>query len=250
MKVSPTRLEGLLLIEPAVHGDARGFFAETFRSNVLAEHGVEHDWVQDNHSRSRRGVVRGMHYQTDPGQAKLIRAVRGSIVDVVVDVRRGSPTFGEWEAVELNDENMRGLYIPIGFAHGFCVLSEVADVIYKQSDYYAGDVEKEFSYRDPDVAIEWPAGLELQPSERDAQAPLLREVADDLPWEYAAASSRGAQAQFRRTQPLMRDGPRQCSSARLGAERSRSDGLSSSPAGHAIPTAGSSKANPRSVSGS
>src|SRR5687768_8141135 len=117
MKVSPTRLEGLLLLEPAVHGDARGFFAETYRANVMAEHGAAEEWVQDNHSRSSRGVVRGMHYQTEPGQAKLIRTVRGTIVDVVVDVRRGSPTFGEWEAVELSDDNMRALYIPIGFAH-------------------------------------------------------------------------------------------------------------------------------------
>jgi dTDP-4-dehydrorhamnose 3,5-epimerase len=185
MKVSPTRLEGPLLIEPAVHGDARGFFAETFRSNVLAEHGVEHDWVQDNHSRSRRGVVRGMHYQTDPGQAKMIRAVRGSILDVVVDVRRGSPTFGQWEGVELSDDNMRGLYIPIGFAHGFCVTSDVADVVYRCSWYYVADTESGFRFDDPDVGIEWPfPAAELQPSQRDVNAPLLRDAQDELPFEY------------------------------------------------------------------
>jgi dTDP-4-dehydrorhamnose 3,5-epimerase len=183
MKVSPTRLEGPLLVEPAVHGDARGFFAETYRANVFAEHGAAHDWVQDNHSRSRRGVVRGMHYQTDPGQAKLIRAVRGAILDVVVDVRRGSPTFGEWEAVELSDDNMRSLYIPVGFAHGFCVTSDVADVVYKCSWYYVAETESGFRYDDPDVGIEWPLE-DLLPSQRDVDAPLLREVQDELPWEY------------------------------------------------------------------
>ena len=186
MKISPTRLEGPLLIEPTVHGDARGFFAETYRADVLADHAVEHDWVQDNHSRSRRGVVRGMHFQTDPGQAKLIRVTRGTIVDVVVDIRRGSPTFGEWEAVELSDDNMSSLYIPIGFAHGFCVTSEVADVVYKCSWYYVAETEKGFRYDDPEVGIEWPLD-DLQPSQRDRNAPLLREVQDELPWEYARA---------------------------------------------------------------
>ena len=186
MKVSRTRIDGPLLIEPAVHGDARGFFAETYRAGVLAEHGVDHDWVQDNHSRSARGVVRGMHFQTEPGQAKLVRVVRGSIVDVVVDVRRGSPTYGEWEAFELSDENMRSLYVPIGFAHGFCVTSEIADVAYKCSWYYVAETERGIRYDDPDVGIEWPLPVgELQPSQRDADAPLLREVHDELPWEYA-----------------------------------------------------------------
>jgi dTDP-4-dehydrorhamnose 3,5-epimerase len=187
MELSPTRLDGPLIVEPDVHGDARGFFAETYRANVFAEHGIDHDWVQDNHSRSSRGVVRGMHFQTEPGQAKLIRATRGTILDVVVDVRRGSPTFAEWEAVELSDENMRQLYVPIGFAHGFCVTSEVADVVYKCSWYYIPDTEAGFKFDDPDVGIEWPAGVELQPSQRDIDAPLLRDVRDSLPFEYAAA---------------------------------------------------------------
>jgi len=186
MRVTPTRIDGPLLIEPAVHGDDRGFFAETYRENVLAEHGVEHDWVQENHSRSRRGVVRGMHFQTDPGQAKMVRCARGSIVDVVVDVRRGSPTYGQWEAVALSDETMAQLYVPIGFGHGFAVTSEVADVVYKCSWYYVAETEAGFRYDDPEVGIEWPAGLELQPSRRDVDAPLLSEVADSLPWEYAA----------------------------------------------------------------
>jgi dTDP-4-dehydrorhamnose 3,5-epimerase len=141
--------------------------------------------VQENHSRSRLGVVRGMHFQTDPGQQKLVRCARGSIVDVVVDVRRGSPTFGQWQAFELNDANMAQLYVPLGFAHGFAVTSEIADVVYKCSWYYVAETEKGIRYDDPDVGVEWPTGLDLQPSQRDAQAPLLRDVADDLPWDYA-----------------------------------------------------------------
>ena len=187
MQVTPTRLDGPLLIQPQIHGDARGFFAETFRENAFAEHGIAVDWVQDNHSRSRRGVVRGMHFQTDPGQHKLVRCGRGAILDVVVDLRRGSPTYGEWDAFELNDENMAQLYVPLGFAHGFAVTSEIADVIYKCSWYYVAETESGFRYDDPEVGIEWPAGLELQPSQRDVDAPLLSEIADGLPWEYAAA---------------------------------------------------------------
>ena len=186
MNVRATRLNGPLLIEPVVHGDARGFFVETFRQSVLAEHGVDCDWVQENHSRSRRGVVRGMHFQTDPGQQKLVRCARGSIVDVVVDVRRGSPTYAQWEAFVLSDENMAQLYVPLGFAHGFAVTSEIADVVYKCSWYYVAETEKGIHYADPDVGIEWPAELVLEPSQRDADAPLLREVADELPWEYSA----------------------------------------------------------------
>ncbi len=187
MEIRPTRIDGPLLVQPKVHGDTRGFFAETFRENVFADHGVSIEWVQDNHSRSRRGVVRGMHFQTDPGQHKLVRCVRGSIVDVIVDVRRGSPTYGEWDAVELNDENLAQLYVPLGFAHGFAVTSEVADVVYKCSWYYVAETESGFRYDDPEVGIEWPAGLDLQPSQRDIDAPLLSEIADTLPWEYATA---------------------------------------------------------------
>ena len=189
MKVSETNLNGPLLVEPAIHGDARGFFVETYRQNVAAEHGIDRDWVQENHSRSRGGVVRGMHFQTDPGQEKLVRCARGSIVDVVVDVRRGSPTYGQWQGFELNDENLAALYVPLGFAHGFAVTSEVADVVYKCSWYYVPETERGIRYDDPDVGIEWPSGLELQPSQRDAEAPLLRDIADELPWEYAPARS-------------------------------------------------------------
>ena len=174
MRRLETRLEGPVLIEPVAHGDDRGFFAETYRRNVLAEFGVHDEFVQDNHSRSRRGVLRGMHFQ--PGQAKLVRCARGSIVDVAVDIRPGSAAFGRWEAFELDDETHRQLYVPDGFAHGFVVTSEVADVVYKVSTYYDPAVESGFRYDDPEVGIVWPAGLELQVSDRDRNAPLLSEL--------------------------------------------------------------------------
>jgi dTDP-4-dehydrorhamnose 3,5-epimerase len=169
-----TRLEGPILLAPVVHGDERGFFQETYRRNLFAELGIHDEWVQDNHSRSRRGVVRGMHFQ--PGMAKLLRCPRGAILDVLVDIRSGSPTFGRWEAFELNDETHLQLYAPDGFAHGFCVLSEVADVVYKVSTYYDPAAESGFRFDDPDVGIEWPSGLELETSARDREAPLLREL--------------------------------------------------------------------------
>jgi dTDP-4-dehydrorhamnose 3,5-epimerase len=178
-----TRLEGPILIEPVVHGDRRGFFQETYRRDLHAELGIHDEFVQDNHSRSRRGIVRGMHFQVGEGQAKLVRCARGSIHDVLVDIRRGSPTFGAWEAHELDDQNLRQLYVPVGFAHGFCVTSELADVTYKCSSYYREELERGIRFDDPDVGIEWPA-LELVPSERDEAAPLLREIRDELPFEY------------------------------------------------------------------
>jgi len=184
MRRLDTRLDGPMLIELQALGDERGFFSETYRRSVLTELGIAEEMVQDNHSRSRRGIVRGMHFQIGAGTSKLIRCARGEILDVVVDIRRGSPTYGRWEAFELSDENMRMVYCPIGFAHGFCTLSEIADVIYKQSNYYSGEVERGFRYDDPDVGIDWPEGLELIPSQRDANAPLLREVADELAFEY------------------------------------------------------------------
>ena len=180
MKVLDTRLEGPLLLEPVVHGDERGFFQETFRQNVFDELGVREPFVQDNHSRSRRGIVRGMHFQ--PGMAKLVRCARGGVVDVVVDLRRQSPTYAEWEAFELNDANSRQLYVPDGFGHGFCVVDDVADVIYKCSTYYDPQAERGFRYDDPDVAVEWPAGVDLIPSARDASAPRLADIADELPF--------------------------------------------------------------------
>jgi dTDP-4-dehydrorhamnose 3,5-epimerase len=185
MRALPTSLDGVLLLEPAVHGDDRGFFVETFRANVWGELGIDVEFVQDNHSRSRRGVVRGMHVSVGRGAAKLVRCGRGAIHDVLVDVRRGSPTFGQWEGFDLSDANMHLLYAPVGFAHGFCVLSDTADVLYKQDAYYEPDIDRAFKYDDPDVGIEWPlAASELVPSQRDLEAPLLRDVADGLPFEY------------------------------------------------------------------
>lgn len=184
MRTLETRLDGPLLIEPTVINDERGFFCETYRRSVFDELGVSEEMIQDNHSRSHRGVVRGMHFQIGRGVAKLVRCPGGAILDVVVDIRRGSPTFGQWEAFELSEENMRILYCPIGFAHGFCTLSDQADVIYKQSAYYASEIERGIKYDDPDVGIAWPPDLELTPSPRDAAAPLLREIADELPFVY------------------------------------------------------------------
>jgi dTDP-4-dehydrorhamnose 3,5-epimerase len=176
-----TRLEGSILIEGAVHGDARGFFTETYRRDAYAELGVRDEFVQDNHSRSTRGVLRGLHYQV--GQAKLVRCARGSILDVWVDLRRGSPSFGAWDSAELTDQNARHVYIPDGFAHGFCVTSEIADVTYKVSTYYDPSAEAGIRYDDPDIGIEWP-DIELRVSDRDAAAPRLAQVADGLPFEY------------------------------------------------------------------
>jgi dTDP-4-dehydrorhamnose 3,5-epimerase len=183
MRTVPTSLAGVLQIEPSVHGDHRGFFAETWRADAWPEAGVDVAFVQDNHSRSKRGTLRGMHFQTSPGQAKLVRCARGSIFDVVVDLRRGSPTFGRWEGFVLDDSSMRQLFVPIGFAHGFCVTSEVADVIYKCSSYYDAATESGIAYDDPAVGIAWPLGVEPIVSERDASAPRLADVADALPFQ-------------------------------------------------------------------
>jgi dTDP-4-dehydrorhamnose 3,5-epimerase len=179
-----TRLEGPALLRPMVHRDERGFFQESYRRNVFGELGIPQEFVQDNHSRSGRGIVRGMHFQVGRGAAKLVRCARGAILDVVVDLRRGSPTFGQWESFELNEDNLHQVYCPIGFAHGFCVLSEVADVMYKQAPYYDESIERGIKYDDSDVGILWPDGLELIPSKRDASAPLLREVEAELPFRY------------------------------------------------------------------
>ena len=185
MRVTATDLAGVKLIEPKVFGDDRGFFMESWNARTFAAAGIDATFVQDNHSRSTRGVVRGMHFHIGDGVAKLVRCARGRIVDVAVDLRRGSPTYSQWEAVELDDERMRELYLPVGFAHGFCVLSEVADVLYKQSAYYDPAVERGIAWNDPDVAVVWPLPeRELIVSERDAGAPLLRELAGELPFRW------------------------------------------------------------------
>lgn len=184
MQKLPNKLDGPVLLAPVVHRDERGFFLETFRRDALEQLGIDEPLVQDNHSRSRRGIVRGMHFQ--PGMGKLVRCARGAIVDVVVDIRRGSPTFAHWEAFELDDEDHHQLYCPDGFAHGFCVVSEIADVVYRCTAYYDPVREAGFRYDDPEVGIEWPEGLQLNASARDASAPLLSEIAGSLPFRYAA----------------------------------------------------------------
>lgn len=186
VKVIPSRLPGPVLIEPAVYPDERGFFTETYRQEWHAQAGIPaaERFIQDNHSRSTKGVVRGMHFHIGSGVAKLVRCARGSIVDILVDLRRGSPTYAQWEGFELDDENLRALYVPVGFAHGFCVLSEIADVLYKQTAYYDPAVERGIAWDDPLLAIQWPTGLELTVSARDASAPRLAELAEELPFVY------------------------------------------------------------------
>lgn len=182
MERLPSQLDGPVLLAPSVHADARGFFAETFRADAWAAAGVDVEFVQDNHSRSRRGTLRGMHFQLAPGQSKLVRCARGAILDVVADIRSGSPTYGQWEAFELDDVHMHQLFVPVGFAHGFCVLSDVADVAYKCSSYYDGATEAGFAFDDPDVGIAWPQGMELVVSDRDRTAPRLADLAATLPF--------------------------------------------------------------------
>ena len=183
MKRLPTRLDGPILLAPEILGDDRGFFIETYRRSTFTELGIAEEMVQDNHSRSRFGIVRGMHFQVGAGAAKLVRASRGSIFDVLVDLRAGSPTHRQWEGFELNDENMHMLYCPVGFAHGFCVLSDVADVSYKQINYYAEETERGIAYNDPEVGVAGPISSEkLIPSRRDATAPRLSEIAAELPF--------------------------------------------------------------------
>jgi len=171
----PTRLEGLIHLVPTVHADDRGFFVETYSRDAYREAGVAVDFVQDNHSRSGRGTLRGLHYQRRPGQAKLIRAARGRIWDVAVDIRPGSPTFGQWEAIELDDESHHQLFVPVGFAHGYCVLSEVADVAYKVSAPYDATEERGIAWDDPAIGIKWPLADPLL-SRRDRAAPALESM--------------------------------------------------------------------------
>ena len=176
-----TRIDGLVLIEPHVIADDRGFFFETFRADEYASLGIDVPFVQDNHSRSAQRTIRALHFQLQPGQAKLVRAARGVVWDVAVDLRRDSPTYGQYEGFELNDANARQLFVPVGFAHGFCVTSETADVTYKVSSYYYGATERGIAFDDPGIGIDWPASEPLV-SDRDRSNPTLAEIADELPW--------------------------------------------------------------------
>jgi dTDP-4-dehydrorhamnose 3,5-epimerase len=176
-----TKLDGVVLVEPTVHGDERGFFVETYSRDAWAELGVDVEFVQHNHSRSSQGTLRGLHFQTAPGQAKLLRCARGEILDVAVDLRRDSPTYGQWEAHVLDDQQHHQLFVPIGFAHGFVVLSETADVCYLVSNLFDPATEKGIAWDDPDVGVDWRVDEPLL-SERDKTAPRLAEIADELPW--------------------------------------------------------------------
>jgi dTDP-4-dehydrorhamnose 3,5-epimerase len=186
----PRRLEttigGLVLLEPEVHGDERGFLVETFSADAWRAAGIDVEFVQANHSRSTARTLRGLHFQTAPGQAKLVRCSRGRIWDVAVDLRRGSPTYGQWEGHELDDRSHRQLFVPVGFAHGFCVLSDVADVHYQLSSLYDPATEAGITWDDPEVGVEWPVADPLT-SERDRSAPRLSEVADRLPFRLGPA---------------------------------------------------------------
>lgn len=168
MKAIATTLPGVMIVEPKVFGDTRGFFFESFNQRDFnAATGTSFKFVQDNHSRSAKGVLRGLHYQLGQPQGKLVRVVRGSVFDVAVDIRRGSPTFGKWFGLELNEADNRQLWVPPGLAHGFMVLSESADFLYKTTDYYAPALEHCIAWNDPSLAIEWPAGIQPVLSAKD-----------------------------------------------------------------------------------
>ena len=174
MQVNKTPIDGLLIIEPKIFRDPRGIFYEVYSETRYKEHGIS-SFVQDNHSVSKKGVLRGLHYQVNPGQGKLVRVTRGEIFDVAVDIRKQSPTYGKWWGLSLSETNNLQLYIPAGFAHGFCVLSESAEVLYKCSDYYSPENERGILWSDPDLAIDWPVKDPIL-SEKDAVYPLFREL--------------------------------------------------------------------------
>jgi len=176
MKLIPTRLDGVWIVEPRVFPDSRGWFLESWNRRTFAAAGIDVDFVQDNHSRSCRGVLRGLHYQAPPkAQAKLVRCVVGKVWDVVVDIRHGSPTFGRWEGVELDAESRRMVFVPVGFAHGFCVLSEAAEIQYKCSDYYAPELSCGVRWDDPALGIDWPVRQPML-SDQDRRHPPLADA--------------------------------------------------------------------------
>ncbi len=185
MQVIETALEGVRIIEPRVFEDRRGFFFESYNERVYTESSITDRWVQDNHSRSTRGTLRGLHYQIAPGQAKLVRVVSGKVYDVAVDIRWGSPTFGQHVGVMLSAENRRQLYIPVGFAHGFCVVSDSADFLYKVTSYYAPQDERGIRWDDPTLNIPWPIEQPLL-SDRDLALPLLQDADRDYVWRPSA----------------------------------------------------------------
>jgi dTDP-4-dehydrorhamnose 3,5-epimerase len=177
MKVVRTAIPDVLIIEPDIHRDQRGFFLESYNKRALKERaGIDREFVQDNQSRSGKGVLRGLHYQIRQPQGKLVRVLAGAVYDVAVDIRRSSPSFGRWVAIKLSAESQRLVWIPEGFAHGFLVLSETADLQYKVTDYYAPGCERTIIWNDPDLGIDWPESRGPLLSEKDAQAPRLKEA--------------------------------------------------------------------------
>jgi dTDP-4-dehydrorhamnose 3,5-epimerase len=181
MKVIETSLPGVLIIEPKVFGDERGFFQETYHEQRYQDNGIKERFIQDNHSRSGKGVLRGLHYQLQHPQGKLVRVTHGEVFDVAVDIRHGSPTFGQWLGTMLSGENYRQYYVPPGFAHGFVVLSESADFLYKCTDYYHPEDEGVVAWDDPALGIEWPI-TEVSLSKKDSAAPRLSDIpAERLP---------------------------------------------------------------------
>ena len=176
MNVTPTAVPGVLVIEPKVFGDSRGFFLESWNQRAFSAAGIRAGFVQDNHSRSSRNVLRGLHYQLQQVQGKLVRVIAGEIYDVAVDIRRGSTTFGRWVGVALSAENRRMIWVPPGFAHGFLVVSEAAEVLYKATDYYAPEHERSIAWNDPDLAITWPLAGEPVLSAKDAAGTRLRDA--------------------------------------------------------------------------
>ena len=184
MKLIETSLPGVVIIEPTVFPDARGFFYESYHAGKFAGLGITANFVQDNHARSSRGTLRGLHYQLLQPQAKLCRVVSGEVFDVAVDIRRGSPTFGQWDGAILSAENQRQIFVPRGFAHGYVVLSESADFLYKCDDFYRGDDQRGILWNDPQIGIEWPingfTSEELILAEKDRLAPLLADVPEEL----------------------------------------------------------------------
>lgn len=187
MRVIPTRIPEVKIIEPRVFPDERGFFLESYNQRTFAAEGLTDVYVQDNHSQSVRGTVRGLHYQVNPGQVKLVRVVTGAVWDVAVDIRYGSPTYGQWVGVELSAENKRQLYVPVGFAHGYCVLSDVADFLYKVTSFYSPPDERGILWNDPDLAIAWPVDEPLL-SSRDQQNPRLRDIVPEFTYSPNAMS--------------------------------------------------------------
>lgn len=181
MKIITTNLPGVIVFEPKVFGDKRGFFLETFRQDILKDAGIEENFVQDNHSRSTKGVLRGLHYQMTQTQGKFVRVATGAVFDVAVDVRHGSSTFGQWYGTQLDEDNMRMMYVPPGFAHGFVVLSETTDFLYKCTDYYHPHSEQGIAWDDPDIGIQWPT-KDVLLSEKDTKNIRLKDqTIENLP---------------------------------------------------------------------